>query len=688
MSTYWHLENQVDTRVIFKVYNMMHSMLQGDGFSVRTWPGEYSSKNNNLSSSEKKLLKFAQDNFKEGHFVVSIDPVGLSSDKIRMGMAILPDKGLITFSLVEELATADNVEMYKAMTAIIEDKIYRRLLDSKLLIAKNGQRKFLKFPYQHLLIFVNEKFPVRLTPEVSNKYKEFSTLLFFLPFDIQVAPKKLKDLFILKNIKRDYEPNFSGISEEESQAIFQKLAPEYSIVTNICENCVIKESSYVPAKIELEITGKESAYKTFFLDDDQVKIVNDIGKGHRVLLANPGAGKSVLLLAKAFKYGSLYKGNKDEEKGNILLTCYNSNLCESYLFKKNCSNAGNYNNLFILTFHKLVRKLLEGCGIFCKSNIPDDAEIERCLELAESGKIKTKFQAIFIDEVQIFEPKFIKLCYLLLENKENSLFLLAGDLNQAVRKKARKGDVPWKQLEGVKLDFTGRVRYIEKNYRNTKQIGEYLNNMLRYMNKKMQSIGVSLSNEFDYNLFKYKRENSVAIHVESNISRVEITKRVVNSIKEIREKFGVSYSEIAVIFPYKRYAIKRYYFLYWIKKQLDEEGIPYTVITPEETTIKPQFSNWNGVVLSTIDSSLGLDFTAVILAGLYPYNFICYGDKLHQITTWDRLRKEPEEAAEQVQIQMRHIYTAASRARDILYVLSDLDNNALLSDLIGGNYEQ
>ena len=78
-----------------------------------------------------------------------------------------------------------------------------------------------------------------------------------------------------------------------------------------------------------------------------------MGKGHRVILANPGAGKSVLLLSKAFKYASMYKGS------NVLLTCYNNNLADSYNFKRNCANFGENNNLFIMTFHKLVKKIYE-----------------------------------------------------------------------------------------------------------------------------------------------------------------------------------------------------------------------------------------------------------------------------------------------------------------------------------------
>ena len=63
---------------------------------------------------------------------------------------------------------------------------------------------------------------------------------------------------------------------------------------------------------------------------------------------------------------------------------------------------------------------------------------------------------------------------MLLENDDDHLFLMAGDLNQSIRAKSRRGDVPWKQMRGINLDFTGRVRYIEKNYRNSKEVSEYI----------------------------------------------------------------------------------------------------------------------------------------------------------------------------------------------------------------------
>ena len=88
-------------------------------------------------------------------------------------------------------------------------------------------------------------------------------------------------------------------------------------------------------------------------------------------------------------------------------------------------------------------------------------------------------------------------------------------------------------------------------------------------------------------------------------------------------------------------------------------------------------------VVSTIDSSLGLDFKAVIVAGLYPYNCI-FGDNYYkkEISSWNAIKGMNDDEQAQIQSQMRAIYTACSRARDILYVLSDLNPGSPMEEIL------
>ena len=388
----------------------------------------------------------------------------------------------------------------------------------------------------------------------------------------------------------------------------------------------------------------------------------------------------MLLLSKAFKYASLYKDSK------VLLTCYNNNLADSYNFKRNCANFGENDNLFIMTFHKLVKKIYEEClHSHCETNIATDEEIQKCIDWVKQGKVNLKFKAIFIDEVQIFDPLYLELCYSLLEEDEDHVFLMAGDLNQAVRALSRKGDAPWKRINGVHLDFTGRVRYIEKNYRNSKEIGEYISHMLQHMNTRLSMLDLINSLEYEYNSFKIGTNPTVALKVQTGVQRIDIKKQVVAAIKEISTKYKISYSDIAVLFPYRQVPYHKYYFLYWLQQGLDEEGIPYSMIINEHegSHIKARQGDISGVIISTIESSLGLDFKAVILAGLYPYNYVNVdGEVVGEIKTWTSIKNMPENQQTAVQSQMRAVYTACSRARDVLYVISDLNPGSPMEEII------
>lgn len=648
---------------------------------VKIWPQEFERRENlNINKEEKVLLRGALKHLKNGKFVVGIDPLGLSHDSTKMGMYISPNFGLVTFFIAKGEPPLDKLAIITSFAKTVKDSIYERLLNSKLLIVQRGNKKSLKFPYSHIVVYPDAKqLSSNSDIPVYDQIKDTILVDFFKP--LRKQEKFTGQLIDTMFSNAHSYTKGCLIGEQESKAIFERLAPEYAVVLTEKESVKVATVSNT-SNAEMKITGEEIEYKTFFLDDYQVAIVNDMGTGHRVILANPGAGKSVLLLSKAFKYASVYK------KSKVLLTCYNNNLADSYNFKKNCADFGSNNNLFVMTFHRLVKKILEEeLGRSCFSNIATDEDIQYCIDSVKSDKLKLRFKAIFIDEVQIFDPKYLELCYLLLEKEKDATFLLAGDLNQRVRTSSRRGDVPWKKIGGVKLDFSGRVKYIEKNYRNSKQIGEYLRGMLCFMNSKMEMMEMPIASEFEYNSFTISDRKGLALKIKIGIQRNNIKNEVAKAIKEILNKYQVGYSDIAILFPYKKHTAVWYFILDWIQKALDEEGIPFSVITSSDgNNIKIHFSQATGVILSTIDSSLGLDFKAVILAGLYPYNFI-FGDnhKKIQIDTWRTIGNLSDDDKEQVQLQIRKVYTACSRARDILYILSDLDAASPMEDIINMN---
>lgn len=647
--------------------------------SIKIWPQEFEKKEH-INMAERFLLRNALRNLNAGSFVIGIDPVGFATDDIHMGMYICPFEGLITFSIVQGKMNPDNIEGYIFAEKIIEKAIYDRLINSKILIAKSNEKKILKFPYKHIYIFPQENVPVTsCDDDLLQKFAPFSSVRFFIPSTARNRPKYIKELRMFDNVRMPFDSNFKRISEEESLAIFERLAPEYTVVLKEKNKVEVAETTDdLPIESE-KISGEEVEYRTFYLDDYQVSQINDMGRGHRVMLANAGAGKSVLLLSKAFKYTSIYKDK------NILLTCYNNNLADSYKFKKNCAGLSNdvHRKLYILTLHKLVAKLYKECLGKTIEGFADDEQIRECIELIKSNQIDIRFKAIFVDEVQIFTPLYLELCYALLEKSDDALFLLAGDLNQTVRNQSRRGDAPWKKIADGSLDFTGRVKYIEKNYRNSPQISAFLNSMLVYMNQNLSRLKMINIDEFQYDLFENGISDNVALKVKTGINRKNIQSETIDAVNEIAEKYKISYSEIAILYPVKDNKALDYHIQYWIKKVLERERIPFSFISTTEDGQRAKYSNSSGIVISSIDSSLGLDFRAVILTGLYPYTFV-FDKNGHRkkISDWDKVKNLPSDEKESAQIQMRKLYTACSRAREVLYVLSDAEEGTIIDDII------
>lgn len=647
--------------------------------ALKIWPHEFEKKEH-INSGERFLLRNALRNLKEGSFVVGIDPVGLCTDQVHMGMYISPSEGLITFSIVLGAINPEAVQGYILAEKMIEQSIYDRLINSRVLIARNNEKKILKFPYKHIFLFPDENIPVMsCDDDTLLEFAPYSAVRFFIPISAKNRPKFVKELHIFDNIRMPYDTEFKRISDEENLAIFERLAPEYTVVLKEKEKVEIPETKAdIPTESE-EISGEEVEYRTFYLDDYQVSQINEMGRGHRVILANAGAGKSVLLLSKAFKYSSMYKDK------NILLTCYNNNLADSYRFKKNCAGLTTdpHRKLYILTLHKLVEKLFLECLGKTIVGFATDEQIQECISLVKSNRIKIRFKAIFIDEVQIFTPLYLELCYALLEKSDDALFLMAGDLNQTVRNQSRRGDAPWKKIGNGNLDFKGRVKYIEKNYRNSPEISMFLNRMLVYMNAYLSKFKMINIDEFEYDLFENGASKNVALSVQTGIERRNIQSETIKTIKEIVQKYHIGYSEIAILYPVKENRALSYYIQYWIRTALEKERIPFSFISSTDDGQRARYSNSNGVTISSIDSSLGLDFRAVILTGLYPYTYV-FDKNGHRkkLSTWNTVKDLPEDDKESAQIQMRKLYTACSRAREVLYVISDMEKGTVMDDII------
>jgi hypothetical protein len=53
-----------------------------------------------------------------------------------------------------------------------------------------------------------------------------------------------------------------------------------------------------------------------------------------------------------------------------------------------------------------------------------------------------------------------------------------------------------------------------------------------------------------------------------------------------------------------------------------------------------------------------------------------------KLSNWDVIKSLPDEDKETAQVQMRKLYTACSRAREVLYILSDAEKGTVIDDII------
>ena len=364
----------------------------------------------------------------------------------------------------------------------LEEKILFRLLDSSALIKKENNQKSINIDLKHYILFQNINYN-SLKMKEKNKFKEYSDKVLFKNF-IDINGVSLVERF----------KKYTTISDIQEKAIIERLSPEYAIILNEKENLKEINTNNIETNINnisLNINGNELEYKTFALDKEQVNLTNDISYGHRLILANPGAGKSVILLAKAFRMCKIY----EEEK--ILVTCFNNNLSQSYRFRSACSGFKENDNLYISTFHKVVLDIVKDLLKKRYTINEFDKALDDLENAIDSKKIQLRFKAIFIDEVQIFEPRWLDICYKLLQEGEDSIFLMAGDINQDLKNMSKKGKAVWQLAKEIPSNFRGRVRYISKNYRNKKEICDYINNQLKYMNEKISEVEMVSLKDFE-----------------------------------------------------------------------------------------------------------------------------------------------------------------------------------------------
>lgn len=453
-------------------------------------------------------------------------------------------------------------------------------------------------------------------------------------------------------------------------SVFQRLCPEITIPRKI----VLSDSRTVRL-LDSQIKNDDRAILSYRLDTKQIDIVNRIDRGHQLILACAGSGKSVLLISKCFKIASL---NPSEQ---FLITCYNKNLNSYYHWA--IAQAGFLNrNVRCLTFFALCRFLLESNGIPYQQSVSgnDDDFFEQLFEVTESalqsGKIKDRFAGIFIDEVQIFKPEWYRLCFNLLKSKapDEYFFIIAGDKSQDIKNNIRRGKAPWQGAGEGYPEYRGKTLPIEINYRNSKPINDAIDRFVFQAKELGTRIGVDLTS--DPELFlrgtAYREGNDpelVELNDHSNQGEVAA---ICDAVKRLINK-GFSEVDIVIVLynsqaKYRKNWKDQFYSLLpGIKSSFYKENWTAPTILMSRESDGATYGSRRGITVTSIEGALGLDFRAVILAGLLPLGDYEKAKKLSDFAnlTGEALLEKQEAFKKNVNL----IYTGCTRAKDDLIVI-------------------
>lgn len=634
-------------------------------------PSNYSEQSS-YSELDKRLLTFLRRKYLSGG-CATIQPY--SNDRNQYGVLIVNNMGIIVFKIFQDemknkLENFKNDMFLKVLDSeykYLKNYFYEKFFNSKSLCSIQGNYKTLKYPMRFVFVYQNIDVS-KIQVSEKNKYN-VPNYIYFKNFTSLNSKNNLFDFFEPYN-KND----FKDVCQEDVGNIIERVVPENVTLINLkAKETVSINKKEINPKFK-PITGEEREYRALYLDDSQIKFINSIITGPHLTLANPGTGKSVLLLSKAYRIQSKINDN------HVLITCYNNNLAQHHdIFSK--TSGLNSENLHICTFHKLVKDLLEKIDPKFLHTHPlkgdydsfFDLAVDRIENLIDSGKVATKLNAIFIDEVQLLESKWIDICFKLLDRSDGKdyFFEMYGDINQDVKSQRKHNRASWQNTKCVP-SLKGRTKTLDVNYRNTDLISNYLVSLITEFNQFLSKHGIHIDNESSclpsHSLKKGKLITTILQSTNNDFSKVG------KLVKQLIFQKKADYNDIAIIYPAKGYG-KFYQPKYHIQNLLANNEIPYSFIHGDG---KVKLYECDGVIMSTIDSCLGLDFKYVILCGMHFWDFI--DEKGTKITQKDLLFKN--DVKELFGEIGKKIYSACSRAREGLYIIDDLDLNSPIKEII------
>lgn len=543
-------------------------------------------------------------------------------------------------------------------------------INTDLLYIKDGRILFIKFmdTTEDLFMILEDELLEIMEEEYELLKKKMSKIgndieynyVFIMPHVTIYEDEEHSD-FVENNIidkaklykMMDYESSIDEYLSNPNDEILVNLfmlqiCPEYYVINdNLSLNSKLKKISF---------SNKDYNYTATILERCQIEEAVSIKYGNTLYRGPSGSGKTTTLLARAIKLARVYPHHK------FVVFTHTKQLKNelkerlSILYKDN-------NNIEVHTFSSFLFKLAKIYNLVFDygmlKNTPEKVYKNLVLQAKNTIKNKSMFKGIFVDEIESFEPEQLSF---IREFLYKSKYIFNGfeckGLNISSNLSLFKNS--WDNI-----DFDHIIK-LEKNYRQSSPLVEFVNNFDENSNEYIKGIRPNITDDMYY-LSEPVREsnNSVDIIKVSDIE--EQISSVLWEIEYLTHKKGLSYSDIAVVYPFNKKRLKNgktIYFQYMLKKDLEENEIPYIYGDDDLTNMSKKV----GVTISNIYSIKNLEYKAVIFCELE----MLYNHSINDV-------KQDYQVNDFIG-DLNKVYLAINRSTDYLSIITTFNESA--SDII------
>lgn len=516
----------------------------------------------------------------------------------------------------------------------IEKNIYRNAKDGDLLIPKvipfkgvntdilyirNNSILFIKFMDtteelfsfldEEILEIMNEEYEL-LCKNMSKHYPNIHFNYIFAMPNIEFIEEKydmvnfIDKYVIVGNEAKELAEDTNLLDKHLSK---QNDEIELSMfIFGICNEyfTVTEDLNLNPFFKKISFKHDDISYKVCMLEEKQITEIASANYGNHLIVGGSGTGKSSLLLGRIIKLSKIYPHHK------FLLLSFTKQQCNRYKELLEILNVDT-SNIEVFTFSSFIFKLAKANNLVINYNMLkknyDKSFINIMKQINNTMKNKKMYKGIFVDEAENFSEEEIILINEFLYSTKNIF-------NASVCKAYNiNNNLNIFKCNVRAIEYEDEI-YLDKNYRQGKEIVEFVNGYCDRANNFVKSLRENIETDV-YKKTNFTWENNQSV----NIVRVEDLDDQISSViwevQHMINDLGYSPEDIAIVYPYNKKRLKNgkmIYFQYMLRKSLEDTGIEYIFADDTVTNITPK----DGITISNIYSIKSLSYKVIVLCEL------------------------------------------------------------------------